>query len=151
VDWAKAKRHGLDFNPTLFSHPKAEDGFTLSHRDPAIRQFWVDHCIACRAIGESFGRQLGTPAVTNIWIPDGYKDTPVDRLTPRLLLQDALDAIFARQIDPRFNPTVRPKLFGIGSEPRHRLYGVLHGLRHPPGCIADPRRRSLPPDRDHRR
>jgi L-rhamnose isomerase len=117
VEWAKANRHGLDFNPTLFSHPKAEDGFTLSHRDPAIRQFWIDHCLACRSIGEYFGRQLGTPAVTNIWIPDGYKDTPVDRLTPRLMLEEALDAIFARPIDARFNlDSVEPKLFGIGSE-----------------------------------
>ena len=116
-DWAKANRHGVDFNPTCFSHPKAEDGFTLSHRDPAIRQFWIEHCIASRKIGEYFGRELGTPAVTNIWIPDGYKDTPVDRTTPRLLLRDALDAIFVEQIEPRFNlDAVEPKLFGIGSE-----------------------------------
>ena len=82
MDWAKANGHGLDFNPTCFSHPLAADGFTLSHRDPAIRQFWVEHCIASRKIGEYFGRELGTPAVTNIWIPDGYKDTPADRSAP---------------------------------------------------------------------
>src|SRR5512145_2586336 len=74
-DWAKAGGHGLDFNPTCFSHPLAADGFTLSHRDPAIRQFWVEHCIASRRIGAHFGQQLGTPCITNIWVPDGYKDT----------------------------------------------------------------------------
>jgi L-rhamnose isomerase len=117
VDWAKTNRHGLDFNPTLFSHPLAADGFTLSHADPAIRQFWIEHCIACRRIGEHFGRALGTPAVTNIWIPDGFKDTPADRLAPRRRLLGALDAILAEKIDPRYNlDAVEPKLFGIGSE-----------------------------------
>jgi L-rhamnose isomerase len=117
LDWAKANRHGLDFNPTCFSHPKAADGFTLSHRDPTIRQFWIEHCIASRKIGEYFGRELGTAAVTNIWIPDGFKDTPVDRLSPRRLLCGSLDAILAEKIDRRFNlDAVEPKLFGIGSE-----------------------------------
>ncbi|MDF1512799.1 MAG: L-rhamnose isomerase [Anaerolineae bacterium] len=117
IDWAKANGHGLDFNPTLFSHPLADSGFTLSSYDDSIRQFWVEHCIACREIGEAFGRELGTPCVTNVWIPDGYKDIPVDRKTPRLLLQDALDKVFAEPIDPRFNlDAVEAKLFGIGSE-----------------------------------
>ena len=117
LDWAKANQHGLDFNPTCFSHPKAADGFTLSHRDAAIRQFWIEHCIASRKIGEYFGRELGTPAVTNIWIPDGFKDTPVDRQSPRKLLCDSLDTILAEKIDPRYNlDSVEPKLFGIGSE-----------------------------------
>jgi L-rhamnose isomerase len=117
VDWAKANDHGLDFNPTCFSHPFAADGFTLSHRDPAIRHFWVEHCIACRKIGAYFGRQLGTPAVTNIWIPDGFKDTPADRQTPRRLLLESLDAILAEKIDPHLNlDAVEPKLFGLGSE-----------------------------------
>jgi len=117
VDWARANRHGLDFNPTCFSHPKAADGFTLSHRDAGIRRFWVEHCIACRRIGSYFGRELGTPAVTNIWIPDGYKDVPADRLTPRELLRDSLDAVLAEKIDSAFNlDAVEPKLFGIGSE-----------------------------------
>lgn len=117
VDWAKAKDHGLDFNPTCFSHPFAADGFTLSHRDPAIRRFWVEHCIACRRIGAFFGQQLGTPAVTNIWIPDGFKDTPADRRTPRRLLLESLDAILAEKIDPRLNlDAVEPKLFGLGLE-----------------------------------
>ena len=117
VDWAKANGHGIDFNPTCFSHPKAADGFTLSHRDPGIRQFWIEHCIASRKIGAYFGRELGTPAVTNIWIPDGYKDTPVDRKSPRILLVDSLDAILAEKIDPGYIlDAVEPKLFGIGSE-----------------------------------
>jgi L-rhamnose isomerase len=117
VDWAKAKEHGLDFNPTCFSHPFAAEGFTLSHRDPAIRRFWVEHCIACRRIGAYFGQQLGTPAVTNIWIPDGFKDTPADRQTPRRRLLESLDAILAEKINPRLNlDAVEPKLFGLGSE-----------------------------------
>jgi L-rhamnose isomerase len=116
-DWAKANHHGIDFNPTCFSHPKSADGFTLAHRDPGIRQFWVEHCIASRKIGEYFGKELGTPAVTNIWVPDGYKDTPADRQTPRELLCESLDAVLAERIDPRYNlDAVEPKLFGIGSE-----------------------------------
>jgi L-rhamnose isomerase len=116
-DWAKANAHGIDFNPTCFSHPKSADGFTLAHRDPAIRQFWIEHCIASRKIGEYFGKELGTPAVTNIWIPDGYKDSPTDRRTPRELLCESLDAVLAEKIDPAYNlDAVEPKLFGIGSE-----------------------------------
>ena len=116
-DWARAHGHGIDFNPTCFSHPKSADGFTLAHRDPAIRQFWVEHCIASRKIGEYFGKELGTPSVTNIWVPDGYKDSPADRRTPRELLCNSLDAVLAEKIDPRYNlDAVEPKLFGIGSE-----------------------------------
>ncbi len=117
VAWAKEKGHGLDFNPTLFSHPKADSGLTLASYDASIRAFWIDHCIACRVIGESFGRALGTPCVTNIWIPDGMKDTPADRKTPRLHLKDALDRILAHPVDRRYNlDAVEGKLFGIGSE-----------------------------------
>lgn len=114
-DWAKENGHGIDFNPTCFSHPLANDGFTLSHRDPAIRQFWIEHCIASRKIGDWFGKELGTPAVTNIWIPDGYKDTPVDRTTPRHLLLEALDTVLAEKLSHNLD-AVEPKLFGIGSE-----------------------------------
>lgn len=117
VAWAKENNHGLDFNPTCFSHPLADDGFTLSHQDAGVRQFWIEHCIACRKIGEFFGRELGIPAVTNIWIPDGYKDTPVDRRGPRDRLKDSLDVIFAEPINSQFNlDAVESKLFGIGSE-----------------------------------
>ena len=116
-DWARANGHGIDFNPTCFSHPKSADGFTLSNRDESIRKFWVEHCIASRVIGEYFGRELGTPAVTNIWIPDGYKDAPADRQTPRRLLLESLDLILAQKIGPRHNlDAVEPKLFGLGSE-----------------------------------
>ena len=116
-DWAKENGHGIDFNPTCFSHPKSADGFTLAHRDEGIRQFWVEHCIASRKIGEYFGRELDTPAVTNIWIPDGYKDSPADRQSPRRLLLESLDLILAEKIDPRYSlDAVEPKLFGIGSE-----------------------------------
>jgi L-rhamnose isomerase len=117
IEWAKASGMGLDFNPTFFSHPKADSGFTLASRDESIRRFWVAHGIACRKIGESFGRGLGTPCVTNVWIPDGFKDIPVDRKTPRDLLRRSLDEIFAESLDPRFNlDAVESKLFGIGSE-----------------------------------
>jgi L-rhamnose isomerase len=117
TDWAKERSLGLDFNPTFFSHPKADSGFTLSHRDETIRRFWVAHGIACRKIGESFGRQLGTPCVTNVWIPDGYKDIPIDRKGPRERLRQSLDEMFAEKIEPRFNlDAVESKLFGLGSE-----------------------------------
>ncbi|MCX6952493.1 MAG: L-rhamnose isomerase [Verrucomicrobia bacterium] len=117
IDWAKANGLGLDFNPTCFAHPKAADGFTLSHADAGIRQFWIEHCIASRKIGAEMGRQLGTPTVTNVWIPDGYKDLPFDRRAPRERLTAALDAVFAEAIDPRHHlDAVESKLFGIGSE-----------------------------------
>lgn len=117
VDWAKANHHGVDFNPSCFSHPLADDGFTLAHPDPGIRQFWIEHCQASRQIGAHFGRQLGTPAVTNIWVPDGYKDTPADRLAPRQRLRDSLDQILAQPLDRLHNlDAVEAKLFGIGSE-----------------------------------
>lgn len=117
VDWAKEKGLGLDFNPTLFSHPKAGDGFTLSHPDEEIREFWIRHCQASRRIGEHFGRELGQPCVTNVWIPDGYKDTPVDRLSPRKRLMESLDRVFEEPIDGKLHiDAVESKLFGIGSE-----------------------------------
>jgi len=134
IDWAKAKGLGMDFNPTCFGHPKADDGFTLAHADPGVRQFWIEHCIACRKIGEAMGRALGSPAVTNIWIPDGFKDTPVDRYTPRQRLAESLDAVFADPIDPSYNlDAVESKLFGIGSEScvigSHEFY-MGYALRH---------------------
>jgi L-rhamnose isomerase len=117
MDWAAEQGIGLDFNPTFFSHPKAADGFTLSHRDESIRRFWVEHGIACRKIGEAFGRRQGNPAVTNVWIPDGMKDVTVDRKGPRDLLKKSLDELFASPIDPKFNlDAVESKLFGLGSE-----------------------------------
>jgi L-rhamnose isomerase len=117
IDWAKANRLGLDFNPTYFSHKKAADGFTLSHEDKGIRTFWIEHGIACRRIGAEMGRQLGSPTVTNFWIPDGYKDIPVDRSSPRERLAASLDKIFAEKIDPGLHLyAVESKLFGLGAE-----------------------------------
>jgi len=117
IDWAKANRMGMDFNPTCFAHPKAADGFTLSHPKKAIRDFWIDHCIASREIAAVMGKALGSPAVTNVWIPDGYKDTPVDRVSPRKRLEASLDKVFAKKLNPKHMlDAVECKLFGIGSE-----------------------------------
>jgi L-rhamnose isomerase len=153
VDWARERGHGLDFNQTCFSHELSEDGFTLSHHDPAIRDFWVAHCIASREVGAYFGRELGTPAVTNLWIPDGMKDTPIDRAGPRARLAESLDRVFAREIDPAYNlDAVESKLFGIGSESyvvgshefylgyaitRQKLLTLDSGHFHPTETIAD--------------
>jgi len=117
IDWAKRNHLGMDFNPTYFSHAKAADGFTLAHADKGIRDFWIQHGILCRKIGAEMGRQLGTPTVTNVWIPDGYKDIPVDRTGPRERLTDSLDKMFAEAIDPKIHlDAVEAKLFGIGAE-----------------------------------
>jgi len=117
IDWANERGHALDFNPTFFSHPKASDGFTLAHADPGIRQFWIEHGVVCRRIGAAMGQACRSPCVTNVWIPDGYKDIPVDRRAPRERLRQSLDAIFAEPIDRRYNvDAVESKLFGIGSE-----------------------------------
>jgi L-rhamnose isomerase len=153
IDWAKANRLGMDFNPTYFSHPKASDGFTLSHSDEGIRKFWIDHGIACRRIGAAIGKALGTPCVTNVWIPDGSKDTPIDRKGPRERLAESLDTIFAEKIDPKFNlDSLEAKLFGIGSESyvvgSHEFYlgyAICHkkmlcldsGHFHPTEVISD--------------
>ncbi|MHC4694323.1 MAG: L-rhamnose isomerase [Planctomycetota bacterium] len=117
IDWAKGNGLGMDFNGTFFSHPKAESGFTLSNADEAVRKFWVEHGIACRHIGAAMGKELGAPCVTNLWIPDGYKDIPADRKGPRQRLRKSLDEIFAEKIDRNYLlDCVESKLFGIGSE-----------------------------------
>ncbi len=153
VDWAKARQIGLDFNGTFFAHPLADEGFTLASRDEGIRQFWVRHGIVCRTIGEHFGRQLGLPAITNVWIPDGSKDTPVDRRGPRERLKQSLDEIFRDPLDARFNrDSVEGKLFGIGSESyvvgshefylgyaieNRKLLTIDSGHFHPTESVAD--------------
>jgi L-rhamnose isomerase len=153
MDWARTRRLGMDFNPSFFSHPKVSGGFTLASREEGIRRFWVEHGRACRRIGAAMGRALGTPCVNNVWIPDGYKDTPADRLTPRLLLKKSLDEIFERRFDRRFLlDCVEAKLFGLGSESfvagSHEFYmayavqkGILlcldSGHFHPTEQIAD--------------
>lgn len=117
IDWARGKGMGMDFNPTYFAHPKAADGLTLAHPDASIRKFWIDHGIVCRRIGAAIGKALGSPCVTNVWIPDGMKDSPIDRKGPRRLLAQSLDAIFAEPLDARHNlDAVEGKLFGLGSE-----------------------------------
>ncbi|MFW6288409.1 MAG: L-rhamnose isomerase, partial [Spirochaetota bacterium] len=116
IDWAKQLGIALDFNPTFFSHPKSDDGFTLAHRDKAIRDFWIDHGRRSRLISAEMGRRLGTPSIDNFWIPDGWKDQPADRLVHRELLVESLDAIFAEELEPEHTlDAVESKLFGIAS------------------------------------
>lgn len=117
IDWAKERNMGLDFNPSMFSHPMADSGLTLSHPDASVREFWINHAKACRKIGAAMGEQLGTATVTNVWIPDGSKDIPIDRKGPRERLEASLDAIFAEPMPPETHlDAVECKLFGIGSE-----------------------------------
>ena len=153
IAWAKSNGVGLDFNPTCFSHPKSADGFTLSHRDKAIRQFWIEHCQRSREIGAGIGKTLGKTCVTNVWIPDGFKDTPADRRGPRERLAESLDAVFKKPLPPKFNlDSVEPKLFGIGSESyvvgshefylgyaisRRKLLTLDAGHYHPTETISD--------------
>lgn len=141
VNWAKENELGLDFNPTFFSHPKSEDGLTLAHPDKEIRDFWIRHGIASRKIAEHFGKELGTSALTNIWVPDGFKDIPSDRLTPRERLKESLDEIFSVKIDKKYNvDAVESKLFGIGSEAyvvgSHEFY-MGYALKNDVLCLLD--------------
>jgi len=134
INWAKTNGLGMDFNGTFFSHPKAQSGFTLASADKGIRRFWVEHGIACRRIGEQIGKQLGSACVTNVWIPDGYKDIPVDRKGPRDRLLRSLDEIFAQEMNKQFLlDSVESKLFGIGSESyvvgSHEFY-LGYALQH---------------------
>lgn len=153
IDWAKERNLGLDFNPTLFAHPLAGDGFTLSHRDAGVRDFWIRHCQASRRIGAEMGRQLDNPCVTNIWIPDGYKDLPADRLAPRTRLRESLDKIFSDPVSEQDHlDALESKLFGIGSEAcvigshefylgyavqNRKLYCLDAGHFHPTESVAD--------------
>lgn len=141
VEWAKSNNLGLDFNPTLFSHPKTDDGLTLAHPDEEIRDFWIRHCQASRRISEYFGKELNTPSLTNIWIPDGFKDTPSDRLTPRKRLKDSLDKIYEDKIDEKYNlDALESKLFGIGSEAyvvgSHEFY-MNYAMKNDKLCLMD--------------
>jgi len=153
ISWAKSRGVGLDFNPTCFSHPHAADGLTLSHGDRGIRRFWIEHCRRSREIGAAMGKALATPCVTNVWVPDGFKDTPADRLGPRERLAESLDAVFERPLSPKYNlDAVEPKLFGIGSESctvgsgefylgycitRRKLLCLDAGHYHPTESISD--------------
>jgi len=153
MDWAVDRGLGLDFNPSFFAHPLASDGFTLSHPDPGVRRFWIGHGRACREIGAAMGRATGSPCVTNVWVPDGYKDTPADRTGPRERLLESLDEVFSKDLDAREHlGSVESKLFGIGSEAyvvgSHEFYlgyairrGILYcldtGHFHPTESVAD--------------
>lgn len=117
IDWAKSNKMGMDFNPTCFAHPKSADGFTLSHSNKGIRDFWIEHCQRSRDISAAMGKALGSPCVMNVWIPDGYKDSPVDRVSPRQRLEKSLDKVFSKKQNPKHMlDAVECKLFGIGSE-----------------------------------
>ncbi len=153
VDWCKSRGLGFDFNPTYFAHPLAADGSTLSHPDQAVRRFWIEHGKASRRIAAEAARQLGSTAVTNIWIPDGSKEAPIDRKGPRERLAASLDEIFAEEIAPELNlDAVESKLFGIGSESyvvgshefylgyattRQKLLCLDSGHFHPTESVAD--------------
>lgn len=116
VEFAKERGLGIDFNPTLFSHVKAENA-TLSSEVPEIRRFWIDHVKACIRISEYFAQELGTPCTMNIWIPDGFKDIPADRTAPRARLKDSLDQILSIDYDKsKVYVAVESKVFGIGME-----------------------------------
>jgi len=153
MEWAKARGMKLDFNATCFSHPKANDGFTLSNPDPAIRKFWIEHVKRAREIGAYFGKELGGASIHNLWIPDGSKDSPVERYSYRKYLKESLDEIFSVSQNPAYlKDAVESKLFGIGSESyvvgSHEFYmgyALSKGLMlcldlghfHPTESIAD--------------
>lgn len=153
IDWAKQQHLGLDFNPTYFAHANAKDGFTLTHLDESIREFWIEHGIRSRRIAVEIGRQLETPCVNNVWIPDGFKDTPIDRSGPRVRLAESLDRLFAEPFpESQLLDAVECKLFGLGSESyvagshefylgyaitRNKLLCLDAGHFHPTEVISD--------------
>ena len=153
VEFAKARGLGIDFNPTVFSHPMVKNNLTLSSPDETVRKFWIDHVVACLRIAEYFARELNDTCLVNIWIPDGFKDTPADRLSPRARLKDSLDRIFAKGFDrERIMVCVESKVFGIGVESctvgshefylnyaaRNNLLSLLDaGHFHPTEMISD--------------
>lgn len=141
VEFAKERGLGIDFNPTLFSHPMAASGLTLSSPDEKVRKYWIAHCKACRKIAEYIGKELGQPCLNNIWIPDGYKDVPADRYSPRKRLKESLDEIFAQPVDKRYViDSVESKVFGIGVESctvgSHEFY-MNYAARNNVLCLLD--------------
>jgi L-rhamnose isomerase len=158
IDWSKSRRRGLDFNPTCFAHPMVKDGLTLSSPDKGVREFWVRHCIASRRIANAIGRKLGDPCVDNIWLPDGRKDSTVDRWGPRQRLIESLDAVLEKKLAHTID-VVESKLFGIGCEDYtvgshefYLAYAVSRGLAlcydmghfHPTESVADKVSATLP-------
>lgn len=141
VEFAKARGLGLDFNPTCFSHPMVKNGLTLSSPDDGVRKFWIDHCKACRKIAEYFAKELGTPCLVNVWIPDGMKDIPADRQGPRARLKAALDDIYSVRYDEKYVlDCVESKVFGIGVESytvgNHEFY-MNYAARNGKLCLLD--------------
>lgn len=117
VDWARDTGVALDFNPTFFAHAKADDNLTLAHPDKGIRDFWIEHGRRCRDIAAQMGAAQGTPCINNIWVPDGFKDTPIDRMAARTRLEASLDEMLAPDQDrAQIRDAVESKLFGIGVE-----------------------------------
>lgn len=153
LEYTRARGIKLDFNPTPFSHPLAADGLTLAHPNPEIRAFWVRHCRACRKIAAYIGEKQGSPCLFNLWIPDGMKNIPADRLTPRLRLKESLDEIYADHYDPAYIvDAMESKVFGIGLESYtvgssefYLSYAARHGLNalldnghfHPTEMVSD--------------
>jgi len=153
VAWAKKNGLGLDFNPSCFSHENSADGLTMSHPSKEIRDFWIRHCKASRKIAAYFGKELGTPAVTNFWFPDGMKDITVDKLAPRKRLMEALDEVFSVEYPKEYTlDAVESKVFGIGAESytvgsnefymgyavsRNKLLCLDAGHFHPTEVISD--------------
>ncbi|MPM37748.1 L-rhamnose isomerase [bioreactor metagenome] len=151
--WGKEHRMTIDIAPAFYAHPKLDHGLSLSHPDAGIRKFWINHARAIRRIAAEFGRAGGSPSVCNQWAPDGYKDTPSDRLAPRRRLRDSLDEIFADVLpETEVLDAVEPKLFGIGTESftvgshdfylgyastRQKLICIDSGHFHPTESIAD--------------
>lgn len=152
MDWAKERGMGLDFNPTYFSHPMVKDGFTLASPDKAVRDYWIEHGKRCREIGEAFYKTLGKECVINYWMPDGYKDNPIDMAGPRARMVESLDAIFAGGNIEGVKEAVESKVFGLGVESytvgshelmmgyaitRNKLYCLDAGHFHPTEVISN--------------
>ncbi|MDR1677560.1 MAG: L-rhamnose isomerase [Deltaproteobacteria bacterium] len=141
VNFAKERNLGLDFNPTFFSHPLAADSLTLSNPDAAKRKFWVRHALATRKVAEYFGKELGQVSLHNLWIPDGYKDFPADRLGPRSRLKESLDEIYDLKLDRRYiADSLESKVFGIGLESytvgSHEFY-LSYAQKNKLMCLLD--------------
>lgn len=141
VDFARKEGIGLDFNPTLFSHKMASENFTLASPKKEVRDFWIEHCRRSRKIAAYFGKELGMPCLNNIWIPDGLKDVPADRLGPRMRLKESLDTIYQDKYDRKYlADSVEGKVFGLGVESytvgSHEFY-YNYALKNNLLCLLD--------------
>lgn len=153
IDFAKQQKMGLDFNPTFFSHPRMDGNFTLASPKREIRDFWIEHGKRCREIGDAMGRAIGDTCIVNYWMPDGFKDIPVDTTYYRSRMAEALDEIFSDRMDERYmRESIESKLFGFGIESytvashefslgyaitRKKTYCLDFGHFHPTESIAD--------------